>query len=239
MAASGRGPARWSRRWSTPPSARPAWSASPTPRSSSTALDRLGPGRALMVGDRLESDLAGAHAAGIDGAIVLTGVTHPRAGRGGHRARAGGDRRRPAHPGAGMTLCADRQSVGRRGPGPARAAGRPVRAHRPRARAPTHASPRASSMPARWPARPLPPARRPSPSAATGWSGRVAGETARRVRRRARRAARRARQRLRPRARHPARARPRVCGAAPRRTPASSTSGRSTGGLRRHRQLRL
>lgn len=40
-----------------------------------TALDRLGPGRALMVGDRLDSDLGGAAAAGIDGAIVLTGVT--------------------------------------------------------------------------------------------------------------------------------------------------------------------
>lgn len=40
-----------------------------------TALDRLGPGEALMVGDRLDSDLAGAAAAGIDGAIVLTGVT--------------------------------------------------------------------------------------------------------------------------------------------------------------------
>jgi glycerol 3-phosphatase-2 len=40
-----------------------------------TALDRLGPGRSLMVGDRLDADLAGAHAAGLDGAIVLTGVT--------------------------------------------------------------------------------------------------------------------------------------------------------------------
>lgn len=40
-----------------------------------TALDRLGPGRSLMVGDRLDSDLGGAVAAGIDGAIVLTGVT--------------------------------------------------------------------------------------------------------------------------------------------------------------------
>jgi glycerol 3-phosphatase-2 len=39
------------------------------------ALDRLGPGRALMIGDRLDSDLAGAAAAGLDGAIVLTGVT--------------------------------------------------------------------------------------------------------------------------------------------------------------------
>lgn len=40
-----------------------------------TALDRLGPGRALVVGDRLDADLAGARAARLDGAIVLTGVT--------------------------------------------------------------------------------------------------------------------------------------------------------------------
>ena len=40
-----------------------------------TALDRLGPGRALMIGDRLDADLAGAAAAGIDCAIVLTGVS--------------------------------------------------------------------------------------------------------------------------------------------------------------------
>ena len=40
-----------------------------------TALDRLGRGRALCVGDRLDADLAGAHAARIDGAIVLTGAT--------------------------------------------------------------------------------------------------------------------------------------------------------------------
>jgi HAD superfamily hydrolase (TIGR01450 family) len=40
-----------------------------------TALDRLGPGKALVVGDRIDSDLAGAAAAGLDGAIVLTGVT--------------------------------------------------------------------------------------------------------------------------------------------------------------------
>jgi glycerol 3-phosphatase-2 len=47
----------------------------PDPVIFQTALDRLEPGRALMVGDRLDSDLAGAHAAGLDGAIVLTGVT--------------------------------------------------------------------------------------------------------------------------------------------------------------------
>lgn len=40
-----------------------------------TALDRLGPGSALMIGDRLDSDLGGAAGVGIDGAIVLTGVT--------------------------------------------------------------------------------------------------------------------------------------------------------------------
>ena len=40
-----------------------------------TALDRLGGGRALAVGDRLDADLGGAHAAGLDCAIVLTGAT--------------------------------------------------------------------------------------------------------------------------------------------------------------------
>ena len=47
----------------------------PDPQMFRTALDRLGPGRALVIGDRLESDLAGAAAAGLDGAIVLTGVS--------------------------------------------------------------------------------------------------------------------------------------------------------------------
>jgi len=40
-----------------------------------TALDRLGPGRALLVGDHREADLGAAGAAGVDGALVLTGVT--------------------------------------------------------------------------------------------------------------------------------------------------------------------
>lgn len=40
-----------------------------------TALDRLNGGRTLVVGDRLDSDLEGACAAGLEGAIVLTGVT--------------------------------------------------------------------------------------------------------------------------------------------------------------------
>jgi HAD superfamily hydrolase (TIGR01450 family) len=47
----------------------------PDPQVFLTALDRLGPGRALAVGDRLDADLAGASAAGLDAAIVLTGVT--------------------------------------------------------------------------------------------------------------------------------------------------------------------
>ncbi len=47
----------------------------PEPQIFYTALDRLGPGKALVVGDRIDSDLAGASAAGLDAAIVLTGVS--------------------------------------------------------------------------------------------------------------------------------------------------------------------
>jgi HAD superfamily hydrolase (TIGR01450 family) len=47
----------------------------PEPTLVQTALDRLGPGRALMIGDRVDADLGAAHAAGIDGAIVLTGAS--------------------------------------------------------------------------------------------------------------------------------------------------------------------
>jgi glycerol-1-phosphatase len=46
----------------------------PDPQLFNTALDRLGDGRALVVGDRLDTDLAGAAAAGLDAAIVLTGA---------------------------------------------------------------------------------------------------------------------------------------------------------------------
>ena len=45
----------------------------PSPRLFETALDRLGDGRTLVVGDRLDSDIAAAKAAGLDGALVLTG----------------------------------------------------------------------------------------------------------------------------------------------------------------------
>jgi glycerol-1-phosphatase len=47
----------------------------PSPEIFRVALSRLGPGRALVIGDRIDADLAGAHAAGLDGAVVLSGVT--------------------------------------------------------------------------------------------------------------------------------------------------------------------
>ena len=45
----------------------------PEPQLFLTALDRLGDGRTLVVGDRVDSDLAAAAAAGIDAAYVLSG----------------------------------------------------------------------------------------------------------------------------------------------------------------------
>jgi glycerol 3-phosphatase-2 len=47
----------------------------PDRRIFAAALDRFGGGRTLVVGDRLDADLGGAAAAGLDAAIVLTGVT--------------------------------------------------------------------------------------------------------------------------------------------------------------------
>jgi HAD superfamily hydrolase (TIGR01450 family) len=47
----------------------------PSPQIFRTALDRLGAGSTLMVGDRLDADLGGAASVGLDAAIVLTGVT--------------------------------------------------------------------------------------------------------------------------------------------------------------------
>ena len=46
----------------------------PDPQVFAVALDRLGDGRTLVIGDHLTSDLGGATAAGLDAAIVLTGV---------------------------------------------------------------------------------------------------------------------------------------------------------------------
>ena len=45
----------------------------PQPQRFYTALDRLGEGRTLAVGDRLDTDIAAATAAGLDAALVLTG----------------------------------------------------------------------------------------------------------------------------------------------------------------------
>jgi glycerol-1-phosphatase len=45
----------------------------PEPQLLLTALDRLGEGRTLVVGDRLDSDIAAAANASLDAALVLTG----------------------------------------------------------------------------------------------------------------------------------------------------------------------
>jgi HAD superfamily hydrolase (TIGR01450 family) len=47
----------------------------PEPQLLITALDRLGDGRTLVVGDRLDSDVAAADRAGLDAALVLSGGT--------------------------------------------------------------------------------------------------------------------------------------------------------------------
>ena len=47
----------------------------PEPVMYAAALDRLGGGRTLGVGDRLDVDVAGARRAGLDSALVLTGAT--------------------------------------------------------------------------------------------------------------------------------------------------------------------
>ena len=54
----------------------------PEPDMYAAARDRLGDGRYLAIGDRLDVDVAGARRAGIDGALVLTGSTDRSRGRG-------------------------------------------------------------------------------------------------------------------------------------------------------------
>jgi glycerol-1-phosphatase len=47
----------------------------PEPQLFMTALDRLGDGRTLVIGDRLDADVAAASKAGLDAALVLSGGT--------------------------------------------------------------------------------------------------------------------------------------------------------------------
>jgi HAD superfamily hydrolase (TIGR01450 family) len=47
----------------------------PEPAMYEAAIDRLGPGRTLAVGDRLDVDVEGARRAGLKSALVLTGAT--------------------------------------------------------------------------------------------------------------------------------------------------------------------
>ena len=54
-----------------------------------TARDRLGEGAILAVGDRLDADVLGAKRAGLDSALVLTGITD--------RAQVAGAQPAPAH----------------------------------------------------------------------------------------------------------------------------------------------
>ena len=74
----------------------------PSRRLFDTALDRLGEGRTLVVGDRLDSDIAAAEAAGLDGALVLSGggPSEPRAGG----SEAGRGRGRPRGAGRGAVM---------------------------------------------------------------------------------------------------------------------------------------
>jgi glycerol-1-phosphatase len=66
----------------------------PQPQLLRTALDRLGDGRTLVVGDRVDTDLAGAAAMQLDAALVLTGETN----------RADADGFEPKPVGIGETL---------------------------------------------------------------------------------------------------------------------------------------
>lgn len=47
----------------------------PDPQVFEVALDRMGQGRTIVIGDHLIADLGGAAAAGLDAAIVLSGIT--------------------------------------------------------------------------------------------------------------------------------------------------------------------
>ena len=54
---------------------RPPVAGKPEPPLLQETIDRVGGTRPLMVGDRLDTDMVGAHRAGVDSLLVLTGVT--------------------------------------------------------------------------------------------------------------------------------------------------------------------
>lgn len=56
----------------------PASAGKPGPTMFRLAVERLGAARPLVIGDRLDTDLAGANAAGYPGLLVLTGVSQAR-----------------------------------------------------------------------------------------------------------------------------------------------------------------
>jgi HAD superfamily hydrolase (TIGR01450 family) len=58
--------------------AEPLVAGKPEPRLFAEAVRRTGAQRALMIGDRLDTDMAGAFAAGLPSLAVLTGVSGPR-----------------------------------------------------------------------------------------------------------------------------------------------------------------
>jgi glycerol 3-phosphatase-2 len=60
-----------------PPGATPEVLGKPSPEIFRSALERAGGGRPLVVGDRLDTDIAGALALGWDSLLVCTGVHGP------------------------------------------------------------------------------------------------------------------------------------------------------------------
>ena len=153
----------------------------PEPPMYEAARDRLGEGRCLAVGDRLEIDVLGARRAGMDSALVLTGgVTRAQADAADPRAHP----RRGVARGAGASVDAadgprplpDRQPDRRRRP-------RREAARRRRGRAARHgpALPRRAHRP-RWTTRasaraaPRPPGEIVAAMGGDGLTGAVAGE---------------------------------------------------------------
>jgi len=56
----------------------PVFAGKPEAAIYETAFDRFGTRNALMLGDRLDTDIQGARASGIDSALVLTGIDRPK-----------------------------------------------------------------------------------------------------------------------------------------------------------------